>query len=56
MEIKKLKWFAVVREQQQIADFLYELKIVPKKVDIREATLTAQQYVAITPDSVKAKA
>lgn len=42
----------VIKQQQEIADLLYDVKIVPKKVDIREAILTPQQYVAITPDSV----
>jgi len=46
----------VLREQQQVADLLYQLKIVPKQVDIREATLTSQQYASITPDSIRTKA
>jgi len=44
---------AVISAQQQVADLLYQLKIVPKQVDIRLATLTPEQYVAITPDAVK---
>ncbi len=47
---------SVVREQQQIADLLYQLKILPKQVDIRQVTLTSQQYAAITPDSVRNQA
>ncbi|MDZ8079328.1 MAG: aliphatic sulfonate ABC transporter substrate-binding protein [Nostoc sp. DcaGUA01] len=46
----------VLRDQQQVADLLYQLKIVPKQVDIREATLTSQQYAAIIPDSIRNKA
>jgi len=46
----------VLRDQQQVADLLYQLKIVPKQVDVREATLTSQQYAAIIPDSIKNKA
>ncbi|MEH2433128.1 MAG: hypothetical protein V7K25_02550 [Nostoc sp.] len=37
----------VLRDQQQVADLLYQLKIVPKQVDVREATLTFEQYAAI---------
>ncbi|MCW5313087.1 hypothetical protein GTQ43_04345 [Nostoc sp. KVJ3] len=47
---------SVLQTQQQIADLLYQLKIVPKQVNIREATLTDQQYATITPDSIKTKA
>lgn len=46
----------VINAQQKVADLLYQLKVVPKLVDIRGATLTAQQYVAITPDAVRNKA
>ncbi len=42
----------VISEQQKVADLLYQLKIVPKPVDIRAAVLTSQQYAAITPDAV----
>ncbi|MEH2420494.1 MAG: hypothetical protein V7K48_05970 [Nostoc sp.] len=46
----------VINAQQKVADLLYQLKVVPKLVDIRGATLTAQQYAAIIPDAVKNKA
>ncbi|MDZ7955627.1 aliphatic sulfonate ABC transporter substrate-binding protein [Nostoc sp. DedQUE09] len=46
----------VISAQQKVADLLYQLKVVPKLVDIRGATLTAQQYAAITPDAVRNKA
>ncbi len=46
----------VISAQQKVADLLYQLKIVPKPVDIREAVLTSQQYAAITPDAVMNKA
>ncbi|MDZ8239872.1 MAG: sulfonate ABC transporter substrate-binding protein, partial [Nostoc sp. ChiQUE01a] len=46
----------VLRDQQQVADLLYQLKIVPKQVDVREATLTSQQYAAIIPDSIRNRA
>ncbi|MHC5770542.1 MAG: sulfonate ABC transporter substrate-binding protein, partial [Nostoc sp.] len=46
----------VLRDQQQVADLLYQLKIVPKQVDVREATLTSEQYAVIIPDSIRNKA
>ena len=46
----------VISAQQKVADLLYQLKVVPKPVDIREAVLTSQQYAAITPDAVMNKA
>ena len=46
----------VINAQQKVADLLYQLKVVPKLVDIRGATLTVQQYAAITPDVVRNKA
>ncbi|MDZ7970758.1 MAG: hypothetical protein RM368_38530 [Nostoc sp. DedSLP03] len=46
----------VISAQQKVADLLYQLKVVPKLVDIRGATLSAQQYAAITPDAVRNKA
>ncbi|MEH2226803.1 aliphatic sulfonate ABC transporter substrate-binding protein [Nostoc sp.] len=46
----------VISAQQKVADLLYELKVVPKQVDVKGATLTAQQYAAIIPDAVRNKA
>jgi sulfonate transport system substrate-binding protein len=46
----------VITAQQKVADLLYQLRVIPKQVDIRGATLTNQQYVAITPDAVRSKA
>ncbi|MBO3460499.1 aliphatic sulfonate ABC transporter substrate-binding protein [Aetokthonos hydrillicola Thurmond2011] len=46
----------VLRAQQEVADLLYKLKIVPKQVDVRQATLTSQQYAAIIPESIKNRA
>ncbi|MBD2489341.1 aliphatic sulfonate ABC transporter substrate-binding protein [Aulosira sp. FACHB-615] len=46
----------VINAQQKIADLLYQLKVVPKQVNIKEATLTAQEYAAITPDAVRNRA
>ncbi|MDF5738562.1 MULTISPECIES: aliphatic sulfonate ABC transporter substrate-binding protein [unclassified Nostoc] len=46
----------VISAQQKVADLLYELKVVPKQVDVKGATLTTQQYAAITPDAVRNKA
>ncbi|MEH2053440.1 hypothetical protein [Nostoc sp.] len=46
----------VINAQQKVADLLYQLKVVPKPVDVRGATLTTQEYAAITPDAVRNKA
>ncbi|MBD2214787.1 aliphatic sulfonate ABC transporter substrate-binding protein [Nostoc linckia FACHB-104] len=46
----------VLRDQQQVADLLYQLQIVPKQVDVKQATLTSGQYAAIIPESIKNKA
>lgn len=46
----------VISAQQQVADLLYQLKIIPKQVDIRAATLTSQQYAAIVPNAIRSKA
>ncbi|MFN5304242.1 MAG: sulfonate ABC transporter substrate-binding protein, partial [Pseudanabaena sp.] len=43
----------VLEEQQKIADLFTQEKVIPKKIDIKEAALTPEQYAAITPDSLK---
>ncbi|MFQ4141290.1 sulfonate ABC transporter substrate-binding protein [Chlorogloeopsis sp. ULAP02] len=35
--------------QQQVADKFYELKLIPKQIDVKEAMLTPQQYAAFSP-------
>lgn len=42
----------IINDQQKIADFLYDIKVIPKKVNIRDAILTPEQYAAITPDAI----
>ena len=46
----------ILAEQQKIADLFTQEKVIPKKIDIKEAALTPEQYAAITPDSLKAVA
>jgi sulfonate transport system substrate-binding protein len=46
----------ILAEQQKIADLFTQEKVIPKKIDIKEASLTTEQYAAITPDSLKAVA
>lgn len=43
----------ILAEQQKIADLFTQEKVIPKKIDIKEASLTPEQYAAITPDSLK---
>lgn len=46
---------SLVAEQQRIADLFYAEKIIPKKIDIRQALLTSQQYAAITPQRISGR-
>jgi len=46
----------VIDAQQKVADLLYQLQVVPKKVDVRAGILTDEQYTAIIPDAVRGKA
>lgn len=43
---------SVIQRQQQIADEFYRLKLIPKKINVRDAMLTPEQYAAITPKSL----
>ena len=43
----------VLEEQQKIADLFTQEKVIPKKIDIKDAALTTEQYAAITPESLK---
>jgi len=35
--------------QQKVADKFYELKLIPKQLDVKEAMLSAEQYAAFSP-------
>ncbi|WP_341531011.1 sulfonate ABC transporter substrate-binding protein [Nostoc sp. UHCC 0302] len=35
--------------QQQVADTYYQLKLIPKQVNVRDAVLTKEQYAAFSP-------
>lgn len=35
--------------QQQVADKFYELKLIPKQIDVKEAMLSPEQYAAFSP-------
>ncbi|MBD2101638.1 sulfonate ABC transporter substrate-binding protein [Leptolyngbya sp. FACHB-261] len=41
--------------QQQVADTYFDLKLLPKPLNIRDATLAPEQYASITPESVTQK-
>ncbi|TYQ31315.1 sulfonate ABC transporter substrate-binding protein [Pseudanabaena sp. UWO310] len=43
----------VLEEQQNIADLFTQEKVIPKKIDIKDAALTTEQYAAIIPESLK---
>jgi sulfonate transport system substrate-binding protein len=45
----------VIETQQRVADLWYGLKLIPKKVNVKEGFLTPEQYAQITPPDVLAK-
>jgi len=44
----------IINKQQQVADLWYNLKLLPKKVNVRDGFLTPEQYAEITPKDVLA--
>jgi sulfonate transport system substrate-binding protein len=46
---------ALLKEQQRVADLFFKYKVIPKQVNVSEATLTPEQYAAITPDDISQK-
>jgi sulfonate transport system substrate-binding protein len=45
----------LIQEQQRVADYFYKNGVIPKNVNVKEATLTPEQYAAITPPSISQK-
>jgi sulfonate transport system substrate-binding protein len=45
----------IIAKQQEVADLWYELKLIPKKVDVKSGFLTPEEYAAFTPPAVLAK-
>ncbi|WP_409877655.1 sulfonate ABC transporter substrate-binding protein [Dendronalium sp. ChiSLP03b] len=45
----------IVTKQQKIADMYYDLKLLPKKVDIKEVILSPEEYAKITPQQLTSK-
>ncbi|MBN3963439.1 aliphatic sulfonate ABC transporter substrate-binding protein [Nostoc sp. NMS8] len=43
----------IIAEQQKVADFYFQEKVIPRKIDIRDAILPTQQYQAITPQRIR---
>ena len=39
----------LIAEQQKVADTFYQLKLIPKQINVRNAMLTPQQYAAFSP-------
>ena len=46
---------ALIKDQQRVADYFYKNGVLPKQVNVKEATLTPQQYAAITPTTISQK-
>ncbi|MBD2691188.1 sulfonate ABC transporter substrate-binding protein [Anabaena catenula] len=40
---------ALIAEQQKVGDKFYELKLIPNKIDVKEAFLNPEQYTAFSP-------
>lgn len=45
----------VIAKQQEIADMYYEIGMLPKRVDVKQAFLTPQEYLAFTPKQLTEK-
>jgi sulfonate transport system substrate-binding protein len=41
----------LIEEQQRVADYFYKNGVIPKPINIQEATLTPDQYAAIAPSN-----
>ncbi len=39
----------LINEQQKVADTFYDLKLIPKKIDVKDAMLKPEQYAALSP-------
>ncbi|MBN3950416.1 MAG: aliphatic sulfonate ABC transporter substrate-binding protein [Nostoc sp. NMS7] len=44
---------AIIAQQQSVADFYFAQKVIPRKVDIKQAVLPTLEYQAITPANIK---
>ncbi|MCZ2203122.1 aliphatic sulfonate ABC transporter substrate-binding protein [Cylindrospermopsis raciborskii] len=44
---------AIIAEQQQVADFYFEEKIIPRKINVKDTTLPSELSRVITPDRLK---
>ncbi|BAY89944.1 MULTISPECIES: aliphatic sulfonate ABC transporter substrate-binding protein [unclassified Tolypothrix] len=45
----------LISEQQRVADYFHKNGLIPKAINIKEATLTDEQYAAITPPTISQK-
>ncbi len=45
----------LIKEQQRVADYFYKNGVIPKRINVQEATLTPEQYAAIAPQSTSLK-
>ncbi|MGI2906358.1 aliphatic sulfonate ABC transporter substrate-binding protein [Tolypothrix sp. VBCCA 56010] len=45
----------IITKQQEVADKWYSLKLIPKKVNVRDGFLSPEEYAKITPQEVLAK-
>jgi sulfonate transport system substrate-binding protein len=45
----------VIKKQEEVAGFWYDLKLIPKKPDVREGFLKPEEYAKVTPSEVLAR-
>jgi len=45
----------IMAGQQKIADLFAQEKVIPQRIDVKEAMLTTEQYAAITPTTISQK-
>lgn len=45
----------IITEQQRIADLFHSIQVLPKAINLKEATLTPEQYATITPATISQK-
>ncbi|MBD2615751.1 ABC transporter substrate-binding protein [Nostoc linckia z18] len=43
----------ILSGQQKIADLFYEQKFITKKINVKEAALSSEEYAAVTPSEIK---
>ncbi|MCM0593007.1 MAG: hypothetical protein HEQ35_28760 [Gloeotrichia echinulata IR180] len=43
----------ILTGQQEIADLFYQQKFISKKINVKDAALSPEEYAALTPPDIK---